>query len=96
MDKVYVLQNGSDARDRMNVLCKMLNRDCQLGHVYLVGDYEMDNGIMRTTILDEDTDSEVLTDKQWFAIVNDAKALHVIKEEIFHSPSYKLQLLRAK
>lgn len=87
-----VLPQDSEARSRMDTLCRMLNRDCPLKHIYIVVDVANENEKC-TVILDNTEERETLSESHWIEVANDLKPLNVVENEIFNSSFYRFRLL---
>lgn len=101
ISKKCMIEQDTPERERLDMLCKLMNRDCPLKYEYAVKDVsgaEYDDSVdgLYTTIVNTTEDHEALNNKQWFEVINDEKALTAIEHAVFSSSFYRFKLLEQK
>jgi len=79
------LKDDSNDYYRLEMFCKMLNRDSPNGHIYVIKDVYFDIGQnwMWTTIIDTTADCQILSPRDWVEILNEERQLSDIEKDFF-------------
>lgn len=80
-----VLAPDSNEYYRLEMFCKMLNRDSPNKHSYVIRDIYLDVGLdwKWTTIVDVTAGCQVLNPAEWKEIINDIRDLSEIENDFF-------------
>ena len=79
------LKDDSNDYYRLEMFCKMLNRDSPNGHIYVIKDVYFDIGQnwMWTTIIDKTANCQILSPRDWLEILNEERPLSDIEKDFF-------------
>ena len=81
-----VLKQDSNEYYRLDMFCKILNRDSPNKHYYTIRDIYLDFGQnwMWTTIVDTTIGCQVLSPRDWKDIVEDRRDISEIEDDFFN------------